>query len=69
MQTPLADRSLRLAEVQQLVPFSKMHIDRLEKSGQFPKRIRIGANRVVWSESEIRAWRESKRTEPNAGAA
>jgi prophage regulatory protein len=59
MQLP--DRSLRLSEVQLLVPYSKMHIDRLEKAGKFPKRIKIGTGRVVWIESEIIAWRDAKR--------
>jgi prophage regulatory protein len=60
--TQLPERSLRLPEVQQLVPYSKMHIDRLEKAGEFPKRIKIGAGRVIWKQSEIIAWLESKRT-------
>jgi prophage regulatory protein len=57
----LPERSLRLPEVQQLVPYSKMHIDRLEKAGSFPKRIRLGLGRVVWKQSEILQWLESKR--------
>jgi prophage regulatory protein len=57
----LPDRSLRLPEVQAIVPYSKMHIDRLEKAGQFPKRIKIGAGRVIWKQSEVVAWLESKR--------
>jgi prophage regulatory protein len=59
--TQLPERSLRLPEVQQLVPYSKMHIDRLEKAGEFPKRIKLGAGRVIWKQSEIIAWVESKR--------
>ena len=66
--TQLPERSLRLPEVQQLVPYSKMHIDRLEKAGEFPRRIRLGAGRVVWKQSEILAWVESKRAEPQAAA-
>jgi prophage regulatory protein len=66
--TQLPERSLRLPEVQQLVPYSKMHIDRLEKAGEFPRRIRLGAGRVVWKQSEILAWVESKRAEPNVAA-
>jgi prophage regulatory protein len=66
--TQLPERSLRLPEVQQLVPYSKMHIDRLEKAGEFPRRIKLGAGRVVWKQSEILAWVESKRAEPNVAA-
>ena len=68
VSTQLPERSLRLPEVQQLVPYSKMHIDRLEKAGEFPRRIRLGAGRVVWKQSEILAWVESKRAEPQAAA-
>ncbi len=57
----LPDRCLRLPEVQQIVPYSKMHIDRLEKAGQFPARIRLGLGRVVWKQSEVMAWLEAKR--------
>jgi prophage regulatory protein len=59
--TQLPERSLRLPEVQQLVPYSKMHIDRLEKAGSFPKRIRLGLGRIVWKQSETLQWLESKR--------
>jgi prophage regulatory protein len=61
MVPQIPDRSLRLPEVQQIVPYSKMHIDRLEKAGQFPKRIKIGVGRVVWKQSEVVAWLEAKR--------
>ena len=66
--TQLPERSLRLPEVQQLVPYSKMHIDRLEKAGEFPRRIKLGAGRVVWKQSEIIAWLENKRAETKASA-
>jgi prophage regulatory protein len=62
------ERSLRLPEVQALVPYSKMHIDRLEKAGAFPRRIKIGAGRVIWKQSEIIAWLENKRAETKAAA-
>jgi prophage regulatory protein len=66
--TQLPERSLRLPEVQALVPYSKMHIDRLEKAGAFPRRIKIGAGRVIWKQSEIIAWLENKRAETKAAA-
>ena len=66
--TELPERSLRLPEVQALVPYSKMHIDRLEKAGEFPRRIKIGAGRVIWKQSEIFAWLENKRAETKAAA-
>jgi prophage regulatory protein len=38
------------------IPYSAQHIARLEQAGQFPKRIRLGQNRVAWLLSEIEAW-------------
>lgn len=32
------------------------HIDRLEKAGRFPKRVRLGPGRVGWIEDEIMEW-------------
>ena len=34
------------------INYSRQHLDRLEKAGEFPKRIKIGA-RVYWYEHEI----------------
>jgi prophage regulatory protein len=50
-----------MPELQQLVPLSRMHIDRLEKDGKFPARIRLGPNAVAWKLSEILAWVETRR--------
>ena len=62
MPDPKADRIMRLPEVQkQYVPYSKAHIDRLEKAGQFPSRVKIGPARIGWWESEILSWLASKR--------
>lgn len=35
------------------IPWSRMHVDRLEKDGKFPQRIQLGANTVGWLEREI----------------
>jgi len=35
------------------IPYSKTQIWRLEKRGQFPRRVRIGPNRHGWVEDEI----------------
>lgn len=42
------------------IPFSRMHIYRLMKSGEFPKTVPVGKNRVAWLESELDAWIESR---------
>ena len=38
------------------IPYSFQHIARLEKTGLFPKRIRLGQNRVAWLYAEIEGW-------------
>lgn len=42
------------------VPYSFAHIARLEASGQFPTRVRLGACRVAWVEEEVLAWIEER---------
>ena len=56
----LPDRLIDAKERRRLVPFSDMHVWRLERDGKFPKRIKIGPNRVAWQLSEILAWIEAK---------
>ena len=51
--TPMLVRSSELVEI---VPYSLNHIRRLEDAGQFPKRIRVGANRVGWVRGEVEQW-------------
>ena len=43
-------------EVDARVPYSRAHLYRLEDLGEFPKRKRIGANRVAWVRAEIEQW-------------
>ena len=42
------------------IPCSFAHIARLEKAGQFPKRIQLGACRVAWWEDEVENWKSSR---------
>ena len=51
------------------IPWSRMHIDRLEKAGTFPKRRELGANTVGWDEEEIEEWLASRPIKAKAGAA
>jgi prophage regulatory protein len=51
---------IRRAELQRLVPFSMVHIWRLEKRGEFPRRVQLGANAVGWYADEVAAWCESR---------
>ena len=47
-------------ELRALVKYSPQHIARLEKAGRFPKRIRLGQNRVAWLLAEVEAWIEER---------
>lgn len=43
-------------ELTKLVKYSSQHIARLEKAGCFPKRLRLGQNRVAWLLAEVEEW-------------
>jgi len=56
-------RLLSKRQVKELVLYSFAHIDRLEASGLFPKRVRLGngpRSRVGWVESEVLTWLRAK---------
>jgi len=44
------------AEVDARVPYSRAHLYRLEDQGEFPKRRRIGPNRIAWLRTEVEQW-------------
>ena len=54
-------------EITKLIPYSQNHLRRLEAQGNFPKRIRIGANRVAWLREEIDRWIEARVAARNGG--
>lgn len=43
-------------QIRSWAPYSLNHLRRLEAQGSFPKRVRIGANRVAWVREEIDDW-------------
>ena len=49
-------RLLSFKQVREKVLYSRAHIDRLEKAGTFPKRVRLGQGRVGWVEQEVDDW-------------
>ncbi len=57
------DRIILAPERRQLVPYSDMHIWRMEKSGTFPHRLKLGPNRVGWMLSEVIEWIEARKAE------
>ncbi len=53
-------RILSKRQVKELVLYSPQQIARLEKAGQFPKRVQLGVNRVGWVEAEVLNWLEER---------
>ena len=51
-----SDTFILAQELTGLVPFSPNHLRRLEAQGDFPSRIRIGANRIAWLRDEVEQW-------------
>ena len=49
-------RILSKRQLKELVLYSPQHVSRLEKAGQFPKRVQLGACRVGWVEDEVLDW-------------
>ena len=47
-------------ELTKLVKYSSVHIARLEKAGEFPKRLQLGQNRVAWLLHEVEDWIEER---------
>jgi prophage regulatory protein len=43
-------------EVCALTRLSPVTIWRMERRGEFPRRIKIGAKRIAWSGKEVRGW-------------
>ena len=50
-------------EIAQRIPYSQNQLRRLEAQGSFPKRVRVGANRVAWVRQEIDQWIEERMAE------
>jgi prophage regulatory protein len=42
------------------IPWSRVHVGRLEAAGKFPQHIDLGANSIAWFEDEIDAFLEEK---------
>ena len=53
-------RMLSKRQLKELVLYTPQHIDRLEAAGSFPKRVRLGTNRVGWIESEVLDWLQER---------
>ncbi len=53
-------RLLTRKEVLSLVPYTAQHIYRLERAGKFPRRVRVGENRVAWRQIDIEEWLQNR---------
>ena len=54
-------RILRTNEVIERTGLSRSTLWRLERSGEFPDRIHLGANSVGWVEDEVDTWLKGRR--------
>jgi prophage regulatory protein len=63
-------RFLRYPELESLkgIPFTRVHIDRLEKAGKFPKRVHLSEMTIAWIEAEIDAHLAAKVAEREIAA-
>lgn len=62
------ERLIRIDEVVEIVPYSRMHLYRLMHAGKFPRQVRLGGNRVAWLESEVMKWVAARVAERDAAA-
>lgn len=53
-------RLLSKRQLKELVLYSAQHIARLEAAGKFPKRVKLGQNRVGWVEQEVLDWLQKR---------
>lgn len=42
------------------IPWSRQHVGRLERAGQFPRRLKLGAKTACWRVSEVEAWIQAR---------
>ena len=55
-QNPHPETLLRKPDVAGRLGISQSTIQRLEKAGDFPRRVRLGPRAVAWRASEIEDW-------------
>jgi prophage regulatory protein len=48
------------------IRWTRMHLDRLEREGRFPKRIHLSKRSVAWVESEVDDFLEARLAERDA---
>ena len=53
-------RILSKRQLKELILYSPQHVARMEKAGQFPKRVHLGPSRVGWVEAEVLEWLQAR---------
>ena len=53
-------RIISKRQLKELGLCSPQHIARLEAAGKFPKRVKLGNNRVGWVEQEVLDWLQER---------
>jgi hypothetical protein len=43
------------------IPWTNVHLGRLERRGRFPMRVKLGTNSVAWVRAEVEAWIELRK--------
>jgi prophage regulatory protein len=59
-ETP-GKRVLSQQAVLEKVPVSRTTLWRMERTGDFPKRMKISPNRIGWLETDVDAWLEERK--------
>ncbi|MCO6060386.1 AlpA family transcriptional regulator [Pseudomonas sp. MOB-449] len=54
------ERFLRFGAVAEIIGLSRSTIWRLEKEGDFPKRVKLGGKSVAWRLSELNLWMSAR---------
>jgi prophage regulatory protein len=56
----VSDTIIRRAERQRRIGLSGSTLDRMERRGEFPRRVQLGPRSVGWRESEVDAWIQNR---------
>ncbi|SHJ23803.1 transcriptional regulator, AlpA family [Malonomonas rubra DSM 5091] len=60
LENNIPDQIIRPRDLKSVVGLSKCHVDRLEREGMFPQRVRLGKAACGWRYSEIKEWFETR---------
>jgi prophage regulatory protein len=66
---PAMRRTIKKAQLRQMVPLADSTIWEMERRGQFPQRFLLTPRCVVWDLAEVEAWLALRRAQPIARAA